>query len=133
MNGDTERRRVKERIEAAEEAMEQLRCRRRELGSWPIAIYQLWPTTKADCVGERMRRAARHARAAQLGAASQLERSADSHDAVAGVHDSAATDAHSHTLAVEHKHVAEDHRSAARHYRSLANQYREQAEQCESN
>lgn len=129
---DAERLRIKERIEAAEKGMTQLRCRRRELGVWPITIYPFWPITAkhVDCARERIHQAAQCARAAQLAAANQLDGSADSHDAVAGIHDSAATNAHSHMLAIEHKHIAEAHRSAARHYRRLANQYRERAEQC---
>jgi len=120
----TEQLRAKERIEAAEQGMERLRRRRREVAAWLL-------TTK-DVAGapERIRDAARCAREAQLAAVDQLQRAAEVHGEAARVHELAAQVARTRTSAIEHRQIAEVHRSTARHDLSLANQYREQAEHC---
>jgi hypothetical protein len=118
--------RAKERIEAAEQGMERLRRRRREVAAW-------LQTTK-DVAGapERIRDAARCAREAQLAAVDQLQRAAEVHGEAARVHEQAAQVARTRTSAIEHRHIAEVHRSSAKHDLSLANQYRERAEDCDS-
>ena len=130
---ETDRLRTKARIEAADEEMEQLSCCRGELAVWSHATadtYLDWPIAvkDADRVRERVHEAAHRARAAQLAAVDQLERTAAAHELVAGAHDSAAKNAQ--RSAMEHKHIAEAHRCAARHDRGLANQYRERAGLC---
>lgn len=130
---EADRLRTKARIEAADEEMERLSCRRGELAVRSTAIadaYLDWPIAlkDADRVRERLHEAADRARAAQLAAVDQLELTAAAHDALAVAHDSAAKNAQ--RSAIEHKHVAEAHRCAARHDRGLASQYRERAELC---
>ena len=127
---EADRLRTKARIEAADEEMEQLSCRRGELAVRSNAMTSDWPIAvkDADRVRERVHEAADRARAAQLAAVDQLELTAAAHDALAVAHDSAAKSAQ--RSAIEHKHVAEAHRCAARHDRGLASEYRERAELC---
>lgn len=118
--------RAKQRIEAAEQGMERLRRRRREVAVWVL-------TTK-DVGGapDRIYDAVQCAREANLAAVEQLQRTAEAHDEAALVHEFASQVARTHMSAIEHRHIAEVHRSMARHDLGLADQYREQAEQCDN-
>ena len=113
--------RIKVRVEAACDRLEQLRRRRREVTVRPPVARE---AQRADY---RLVKAAQHGLAAQLAAASQLERTADVHDCAARAHDTAARRACNDLLLIAHMHSAEAYRSTARHDRELARRYREQA------
>lgn len=123
---ETQRLRIKRRVAAAEQRLEELHLRRVELASRQST------TRNLERAHQRVRDAVEHAAAARFAAVNQLERSADAHDVAARAHDAAARRAGNDFLAIAHAHIAEAHRSAARHDRKLVAEYREKRGQLDS-